>query len=310
MSERFVLRLYNGEAYRELTDCMGFCLEQDAYTPYAFLSALFCAEESDSGQAERIALYDDGVCIFDGIPDSLNICRRRGATQLRIRSRSFTAALVQNQLAPGLHPNLTMETLMTGFYPLHRIGYEAYPGSGYIYVKEGDNLWDSIVNFSYKLSGRYPYVHGNTVRITPHAEPLQIQLSPDAVTAWGQEQILTNIVSHYHMADTSGNPEAYTLQETDAGEIVRHKYLSLDRQYLYEPMQALYFRQKFASRYRNTVYLEYAGYHGEGIYDHISCGDLLPECPILKIRTVFGKTGLKTHLTTLPAGVPAANRRK
>ena len=77
----------------------------------------------------------------------------------RIESRGFTSLLCQNQIEPGLKTNISFNSLMDVYYTLPYVTHEDNSDTGnYIYVKDNSNMWDGVVNLSYKLYGNYPFI--------------------------------------------------------------------------------------------------------------------------------------------------------
>ena len=50
----------------------------------------------------------------------------------------------------------------------------------------------------------------------------------------------------------------------------RHKYIDFDREFLYDPQQALIFRNKISGKAKLCYYIEYSGYNGEDLTDTVS----------------------------------------
>lgn len=298
MKDTLTLRIQSGEDYVFETECLAVTLEREAYTPYTQVTATFLSEGADYGSVTSVQLYYRNARIFLGLVDSVRQYRRDGKCFVRVRSRSFTSVLAQNEFVPGMHFDMTMGQIMTGFYRFPNVYYEDYAGTGYIYVKDGSSVWDSIVNFGYKLTGKHPYIHMNTVRLTPHQNPKRIAPDPCDVLEYGTAHDMTRIVSMYHMADINDNYDAYRLENTvaTAAEIVRHKQIPLDRQYLSEPEQGLVFRNLFSQRGRCARYVEYSGFANEEICDVVSFGEFLPASHICRVRMSFSGTGIRTRL--------------
>ncbi len=298
MSTAFQLRLHTASGYVEEGDCLTLTLEREAYTPYAQLTAGFLAGETELGAVQRVELYWQGTCIFLGIADNVRKYRRGGVWLVQVQAKSYTSVLAQNEIAPGLHADLTMASLMTGFYQFPYVTYEEYAGSGYIYASEGTTMWDSIVSFCYKLSGRYPYIYGNMVRLTPHANPQVTAPAAAQVLEYGSMTDTTKLVRMYHMEDMQGNPDVYALENAAAAEaeLVRHRQIAMDREFLYDPEAALRFRNAFSQRGCRGHYVEYAGFANEQICDRVTFGTELAEAVICRVRMQLDGRGLRTKL--------------
>lgn len=295
---KMTLTLRSDERMVAETECLAVSLEYEAYTPYARLTAVFLSQGVDYGTVNAVMLSYGHSQVFLGIADSICQYQREGRTFVKVQSRSFTSVLAQNELVPGLHTNMTLEKLLTGFYQFPNVSYEMYEGSGYIYVKDGASMWDSIVNFGYQLTGYYPFIQGNTVRFTPPSEAKQTLLTDMQVLECGIVQDTTKLVSDYHMADINDNYDAYQLTNEPAAQtdIVRHKQLLLDRQYLSEPEEALQFRCKYSQRGWRAKYVTYSGYNMEQLCDRVSYGEFLQDAQICRMRMTFGNKGIRTQL--------------
>jgi hypothetical protein len=300
----FILRLQAGERVIAETACLAAVLENEAYTPYASLTATFLSRGEEIGEIHSVELEYDGTVVFFGIADNVRQYRRNGAVFVHVQSRSFTSVLAQNELVPGLHANLTIDQLLTGFYSFPHVTYQPYSGTGYIYVKDGASMWDSVINYAYKLTGHHPYIRGNRVCLTMPEQCAHVELSPAQVLEWGTTQDTTKFVSTYHMADVSDNYDAYQLENPPAvrAQIVRHKQLLLDKQYLSDPEGALRFRCQFSQRGWRSSYVTYSSYTAEQLCDRVSFGDFMQNACICRIRMVFGSGGIRTTLWTYEDG--------
>lgn len=293
------LRIRTGETYLDLDECLSLTLEREIYTPYDALTAVFLAQaDADYSAASQIELYFGTVCIFLGIADNVTKMQRGGVTLLSVKSRTFTSLLTQNELEPGLHSNLTLQTLVSGFYTLPHITAEANTQSGYVYVRERTSLWDSVASFVYKISGRYPYVRGNEVRFSLEAQPVVHVPSSAQVVETGITTDTTRLISHYHMADIDGNPNAYEAENAAAryAQIVRHKQIPFDRQFLSNPQSALTYRNLFSCRGDRARYVTYAGFANEQSGECVSYGQHLQAQTICRVRLTYSTQGLRTTL--------------
>lgn len=299
MIHKFLLRLYAGDAFVTEVQCLSAALEHEAYTPYASMAATFLSEGLDYGEITAVSFYYNNVRVYYGIADSVRQYRKNGRIFVQVRSRSFTSMLVQNEIVPGMHYDMTIGKLMTGFYTFPNVTYENFEGSGYIFVKDGASMWDSIVNFGYKLTGKYPFVRNNTVRITPPVTDGRHVILKDAdVLEYGTLLDTTKLVSHFHMADLTGNYDAYQLENTaaTAAGIVRHKQITFDEQYLADPEQALVFRSLYSQRGWRAKYVEHVGFANEHVCDRVTFGTFLKGALITKVRMTFGENGVRTKL--------------
>lgn len=292
------LHLYHGETELLCTACLSFSLEKEVYTPYDAITAEFLSQLNDYSQIDRMAVYLGETCIFFGLSDNIQLYQKNHVSLVRISSRSFTSLLTQNELEAGLHSNLTAESLLTGFYQFPYITYENLSGTGYIYVKSGNTMWDGIVSFGYKLTGHYPYIIQNQVCFSrPQNRPVSAFTSGQVLES-GTVLNTTKLISHYHMEDINGNPNAYQQenQVASALNIVRHKQISFDRSFLHAPNTALTFRNLYSQRGYRANYLIYDGFRNENLGDTISYSSLIPNQTLCRLHATFGTNGFRTKL--------------
>jgi hypothetical protein len=189
-----------------------------------------------------------------------------------------------------------MEQLMTGFYTFPGVKYQNYDGTGYIFVRDGTSMWDSIANFAYKLTGHYPFVQNNTVMLLPETDAVLHTVTQ--ALEYGTITDHTRLISHYHMEDIAGNYNAYSLENTLASEvnIVRHKQLSFDKQYLYAPEEALKFRCLYSDRGCRGKYVVYDGFDNEHVGEKLTFGSFLQNAVIGRVKLTAGAGGVRTKL--------------
>ncbi len=293
------LRLYAGDSYTDEHTCIGLSLEREAYTPYTQLSALFLSTAPDGyGAVSRIELLWGDVLLCCGTTDLVDCYWKDGARLVRVRSRSFTAALLQNEFPQGMYTNITFAQLMTDFCQMPHVTYENETRTNYIAVKEGTTAWDCVVAFGYKLTNHYPYIVDNCVMLSPPAAPVLHTVDAAQVTAYGETADSTRIISHYHMEEIDGTPNAYESVNAAAAasEIVRHKQITFDRQFAYFPMQALSFRNAYSCRQSRSKYLVYNGFGNEQIGDKVSFGAFMDNMTISRVLLTVGQQGVRTKL--------------
>lgn len=292
----FMLRLYLADDAAEETVCTSLVLEREIYTPYSEMTAVFLAEEIRYDNVLRIGLVWEDCEIFLGLADRVEQFMQGGVRFVRVKARSFGALLVQNELEQGLHANLTIGQLVQGFYEFKHLTYQDDDRTGYIFVRDGTSLWDCIVHFGYKLTGKHPYAAENEIRLTL-PEDATVHTVGEAVS-FGTVYDTTKLVSHYHMEDIAGNPNVYEEENQAAigAEIVRNKQISFDQQYLSEPGKALSFRNKFSQRGWKAKFVEYAGFENEMLGDRVSFGQFLENGVVCRVRFSFGRSGWRTRL--------------
>ena len=221
--------------------CLSFRLEKERYTPFTALTARFLTDSSDFGNPASVAFRLDDQLLHQGILDTLTVTKQKGIRTVEISSRGFTSLLMQNQMAAGMLTGVTLQSLMEQ-YAVPGVTYESgVTQTNYVWVKEGTSQWDAIVNYGYKYNRGYPYISGaNEVRLTRKAAG-SISIDGNALLAAGGLVDYTRMVSHIHMADAEGNPDAFSLEnpEATARNISRHRQIPLDLQYAAEPEACL-----------------------------------------------------------------------
>lgn len=300
-----VLRVQTGETYFEVSRCISLALEREIYTPYEALSGLFCIDaDFDVTNVTQLELFWNGNSIFLGIADQVVTFRRGGVWFLRIHSKTFTSLLTQNELEPGLYSNITIQHLIYNFYQLPHVTVKWSSESGYIYARERTSLWDSVTSFVYKQCGRYPYVVNNEVCYDFPETPNIHTPDESAVTELGSGLDTTRLISHYHMADIEGNPNAYEEENPAAqyAQIVRHKQIAFDREFLSDPTSALTYRNLFSFRGDKSRYVTYAGFNNEVLGEKVTFGMHLQNAVICRVRMVYGAQGFATTLWTYEDG--------
>ncbi|MGN1036212.1 MAG: hypothetical protein ACI4PX_00410 [Ruminococcus sp.] len=264
----------NDSSSLEEIEILSFSFKKNLYTPYTMLTANFIANNSDYLSVCEIILIIDNKTIHHGLIDSFEISEKNGVKTGKIISRGFTSLLLQNQIEPGIKNNISLNSLLDNYYPLNYITHEDNSNTeNYIYVQNRSSMWDGVVTLAYKLGGSYPFIESaNCVRITPKPEPVHLSFSDSDITAYGILNDFSNLISNFDMPDIEGNYGIYTLENSDvtANKIIRHKYIDFDREFLYDPQQALIFRNKISGKAKLCYYIEYSGYNGEDLTDSVS----------------------------------------
>lgn len=272
---KIIVRKMNGAPVEE-TNILFFSFVKDAYTPYTSLTARIFSDGDSYLSVSEILFYVGDRLIHHGLIDSLERTSYDERSVVTLVSRGFTSLLTQNQLEPGKITDISINTLMDGFYTLPYVSHEDNSdASNYIFVKNGSSMWDGIVNLSYKLYGTYPYIRDtNCVRISLEQNPAEFSYDGSSLTASGLGYNYRRRISHFHMSDLSGSYGTYELSDVNVTnrKIVRHKFFELDKQYLYNPQQALEFHDKFSNRGNFRYFCQYSGYNGEDLFDKVSFG--------------------------------------
>lgn len=299
MKENLYICLFRGEEAIQYTKCLSFSLEREIYTPFESVTAEFLSDHTDYSGIDRIGIYTDDTCIFLGLVDALHQYHQHHRIIVRIKSRSFTSLLLQNELSPGLHSNLTMHLLMTNYYSFPYITYDSPETIEYIFVKSGNTMWDGVVSFAYKLTGHYPYIQQNHICLFPPHEDSLTVFTENQVLDYGTCIDTTKLISHYHMEDLAGRLNAYQKINpmAETFQIVRHKYIPFDQSFAHDPEQALIFRNRYSCRGCVSSYLLYNGFRNEMLGQRISFGDLIRDETVCRINITFGVNGFRTKLS-------------
>lgn len=280
MSAEIVVKKINGTQLTEVR-LLSFTFRKNAYLPYTLLNARLCAVSEDFENSSEIFFYIGNKLVHHGLIDTLKESYSGGSRIVSLVSRGFTSLLCQNQIEPGMKPNITFNQLMDGYYTLPYVTHEDNSTqTGYIYVSGRSTMWEGVVSLSFKFCGTYPYIRGdNCVRITPVSDPAVFSYSNDQLIARGFAMNGRRLISNFHMADMGGEYGTYELEDAEVISygIVRHKYSELNREFLYDPESALEFDDKITSRMHKVFFCRYSGYNGEDLSDIVSFGSISSE---------------------------------
>ena len=260
--------------------CIRFSLLRERYLPHSVLSADFFCEHSDYSLLCRVQFFLDGVLLHDGILRSYTAKTEKNRRILHITSHSFAEALLHNQLTPGLHLHVTLSGLMTTYELPHMTYEENIPETTYIYVRDGTAMWDSIAGYNYKLNIGYPYVTlTNHLRMTPKSDDDPITIPANDILSTQVGGDLSNLISRIDMADIDGTYGTFSMSNPEATGrgITRVKQILMDRMFLYDPYQALYYRLAVSNRRLKQKIVTYFGYCGEDIEDLMKCEGFLQD---------------------------------
>jgi hypothetical protein len=295
MSKQLYLKITPsyGQEYT-LDEVLSFKVVKEYYTPYTTLTATAVCSTNVSLSFKKVELVLNGRTIHCGLLDTSVINKTLEYNTITITSKSFTSLLCQNQLEPGLKSNLTLSSLMESFITLPEISYENNTTEvNYIYVKSNSTLWEAVVNLTHKINNGHPYVReNNKVMVSLDSNAYALTLTESMAISTGSGLDTRNIISHIHMQDINGTYSTYNLTNNKSGafNIVRHKHIDLDKQYLSNPDDALTHRINFSMRGYYYVYATYNGYHGEDIGDYLNLYNYYPKCRVSKVE-ITGKDG-------------------
>lgn len=236
-----------------------------------------------------VMLTSIGIKLANSIMSSAVSTLSSGVTPITSATLTYAA----------LKTNISFNSLMDGYYTLPYVTHEDNSDTGnYIYVKDNSNMWDGVVNLSYKLYGNYPFIRGtNCVRITPAADRSEFLYSDNSLLRSGTRRSTKRFASHFHMADINGEYGQFELTDADvvSSKIIRHLYFDLDKQFLYSPKEALVYRDKYDKRAGLEYYCLYSGYNGEDLSDLVSFGSLQKR-KISSVKIYGGINGIFTEL--------------
>lgn len=298
MDAKIVIKKMSGSPIEE-TNILSFTFIKDAYTPYTSLSARIYAGDDTYMSISEILFYVGDKLIHHGLIDSLERTKTDGRSIVTLVSRGFTSLLSQNQIEPGMYTNISVNKLMDGFYTLPYVTHEDNSDeSNYIFVKSNSSMWDGVANLSYKLCGTYPYIRDtNCVRITHEENPVIFSYDSNILIASGCSYNYRRRISNFHMADIEGNYGSYEFEDANVinRKIIRHKYFELDKQFLYNPENALAYRDKLTDRAHFRYFCKYCGYNGEDLFDKVSF-DYVSQRRITSIEITGSSKGIFTEL--------------
>lgn len=257
-----------------LTRCIRFSLLRERYQAFAQLHAQFLLEEPLEMPSE-VRFFIGETLVHEGSAAEAACFCEKGQWIIKLRSRSFTAALLKNQLVPGIHDRVTLQSLMET-YRLPHITYDSGDGEiNYIFVKDNAAMWDSVITYNYKLCGGFPYIRvPNLLCMLPQRGETPVVLPEDAVLYRGTGSYSGEMISKIEMADASGHYGAFmrTNPEAVSRGIVRVRQIRLDSQFLYAPDDALKFRIDLSNRKLYSEEVRYLGYCGEDLEDLVQYG--------------------------------------
>lgn len=291
------LKLADGTVY-DPAGLIGFKCRKERYTPYSSLDVTaVCGNSDEISDVREVRLEIGGKAVHSGILDSMTVYESCGLKRLRITSRGFTSMLSQNELEPGLLAGISLNKLMSEGMAVPNVTWESNADTvRYIYVKEHDSRWTAIVNLGLTLNGQYPYIGGtNEVRLTKKSSEI---FTPQDIYEIGGTEDNSKMTSHYHMKDVNGE---YTYSFTDgyaeSRGIIRHKYISFDRQFLSLADFGLQYKLNFSQRGCKSRFMRYLGWCGEELRSMIRFPDgTSAEVSVIEIsgnakKGVFTMTG-------------------
>lgn len=240
---------------------------KERYTPYTTLSGRAMLTSPPQGMIKAVSLFDGDTLMHYGLPDKAEWTYKNGFGIISFSSKGFSAALGQNQLTPGMYTNTTFEKLMNSTIVLPNVEYEQLDDTiNYVYIKDNDTMWGAAAAFARKYCKEYPYISkSNTVRVTKDTALPVLDVPGGDIVSVSRGVGLSHIISHYHMKDVEGTYNTYNLTDQSAVDldVIRHKHISFDRQWLSDPDEAMKSRADYAARAAEYIKVCYNGYNGE-----------------------------------------------
>ena len=259
----------------QFSDCLRFTLTRDRYHAFSTLSIHLLTEQTVFLPCE-ILFSLNGQTLMHGIVYKADHVYEKGIRTMRIQARSYSAVLTKNQLEPGLYTHVLLKSLMAT-YDLPNITYDSdVPEITYLYVKENAVMWDTLTAYNYKLNHGFPYIRlTNLLSMTPQTGSTPVVL-PEAdflQTSGGSD--CSEMISRIDMADMAGRYGSFTRSNPEAlrRSIVKVRQILLDKQYLYDPEDALRWRIALSNRRMESKTVSYIGYCGEDLEDLVQAGD-------------------------------------
>lgn len=279
-------------------ECINFSYEKERYTPYTTVSGLFVCKY-ELPVVAKVRLYINGNAVHYGLVDKYEYFTESGVTYIKFSSRGFSMGLSQNQPMPGINAKVNLQGLIDKNIVIPHVTYEQDTlEQNYIFVKENSSLWDAIVALGQKSYGEYPYICGeNQVRLTKKSQNSEYTtLSNAPLIKRGSGMNLLNVVSNYHMKDTE-DEYSYNYESEVASEyeIVRHKYISLDKQWLYAPSDGLMHKSKFSQKGIAYDYIKLGEAYTVDLRDNVVFQDLSMK-EVSKVRISANRSGFVTEL--------------
>lgn len=278
-----------------LNQCVRFSLVRDRYQAFSVLHVTLLTDTMTAAPI-RVQFFLGGRCLHDGVVKKCECSKEAGQFALTVTSHGFSSLLIRNQLVPGLHFNLTLDSLMNT-YQLPHITYQGgVQMIRYIYVKDNASMWDSVIAYNYKLNKGFPYVRvPNLLCVLPQTGQEPITVPADSILKAGTGGELSEMLSRVDMANMQGEYGYYSKTNPLAAVygIVRVKQILLDKQYVYDPDDALSFRIALGNRKLHLRTVTYTGYCGEDVEDLMNCGGLFTE-RVSRIVVTGDENGITT----------------
>lgn len=254
-------------------DIVSLRFVKERYTPYTQLTGKV-AINTEVYDIKSIMLKAGDKVTHFGPPDRFEWEIKENRYIVSFTSRGYSCALGQNQLTPGLHYSISFEELMTSEIALPHVEYQKLNNKlNYVYIKENDTMWDTAKAFTRKLIEGHPSLLGaNTVIMSREGYYETLYLDKDDIISASVGGDLTHVMSHFHMKNVEGSYNTYNLTNNDAvaRDIIRHKHIPFDRQWLSDPDEAMQYRFDFSERGKRFAKVTYWGYNNEELRQRVA----------------------------------------
>lgn len=284
-----------------LSHCIDFHFQKEYYTPFTTLSGTFITSKKIENVID-VTLMVNNSLIHKGIIDSFTFKETNSFSTISFTSRGYSSMLSQNEITPGLVTAVSLNNIMTRFFPIPNVTYEDISvTSNYIFIKDHATIWDGICNLCLKQRSIYPYIYGpNKIMFSKPTAPKNLTFTKKSgkIISFENSCEYGKILSDIHMRDANGEYNVYNKTDTDAANcgIVRHKHILLDRQWLDDPQKGLGFKFNFSMRGFKSESITYLGYYGEDINDLVSFNGII-ERRISRLDLKGNSKGIITKLT-------------
>lgn len=277
MEPQYTVRMYDSDGSCRIEEvCFYFRYVKELYTPYVYFECRFLSSAAEIAEFNRVEFWIYGKVMHQGLVDSIDIRRSSNRYDVYVKSKGFTSLLCQNQPEPGMMRNVDLNGVIKTFPDIPYVTCEKSDVENYIYIKDGATVWDAVCSLGFRQTGLYPYIEGtNNVRITQRNPSRHCYLDERHILSTGVRHDFTRVISHVHMQDIEGNYNVYSKNSQSATDrnIIRHKQIPLDRQFLNNPDSALDYKLDFSLRGIVCNYIKYAGYNYEDLFDLITYGN-------------------------------------
>jgi len=294
----------NSSTRRSITDCISFNFYKERYTPYSEFYGSFLLN-GDFVDIIDIEVYLNNILVHKGLVDKCEIRVSSKGKILTLASKGYSSALDYNGLENEIIYGVSLQSLVSEKYNLPFVTYQGITETAnYLYIKENATLWNAVVNLSLKQKNTYPFIsYPNQICFLKDDSTKYVAINnPDSLISYSTGSDYSKIVSHFHMRDIEGTYNSINAENQFAVEnnIIRHKHINFDKQWLALADFGLGYRIDYSMRGRTYISAEYKGFNGEDICDRFSIQtDMIEKnnIEISAIRIKGNKNGVFTALT-------------